>query len=115
MRKQKLSRREYYRRIIAKQESEGLSVREICEQESISSWTFYMWRKRLRENERENQWSRDDLSEKSAFIPVSITGEGFMPQSLLLEIRLSNGNSLKIPAGFPVEQVESIYHLVSTE
>jgi len=57
----------------------------------------------------------DQPPEKSTFIPVSITNGRFMPQPEIFEIQLNNGNSLKIPAGFPIEQIESIYHLVRTE
>jgi hypothetical protein len=40
---------EQWRERIAEQERSGLSVKQFCEQRGLTSWSFYDWRKRLRE------------------------------------------------------------------
>jgi hypothetical protein len=40
---------EQWRERIAEQQSSGLSVKQFCNERGLSSWSFYTWRKRLRE------------------------------------------------------------------
>jgi hypothetical protein len=35
---------------IAEQERSGLSVKQFCEERGLTAWSFYDWRKRLRES-----------------------------------------------------------------
>ena len=41
-------REEYWRERVAAHERSGLSVKQFCEQQKITEQTFYVWRKRLR-------------------------------------------------------------------
>jgi hypothetical protein len=43
------SRIEYWREQVAQQERSGLSVKQFCETQRITEQSFYVWRKRLRE------------------------------------------------------------------
>jgi len=40
---------EAWRERIAEQERSGLSIKKFCEQRGFTPWSFYDWRKRLRE------------------------------------------------------------------
>jgi transposase-like protein len=40
---------EQWRERIAEQQSSGLSVKQFCKERGLSSWSFYKWRKQLRE------------------------------------------------------------------
>ena len=40
---------EQWRERISEQEGSGLSVKEFCRERGVSSWSFYKWRKQLRE------------------------------------------------------------------
>ena len=40
-----------WRERIAEQERSGLSVQQFCKEHGVSTWSFYTWRKRLRESE----------------------------------------------------------------
>jgi hypothetical protein len=40
---------EQWRERIAEQESSGLPVKQFCHERGLSSWSFYRWRKGLRE------------------------------------------------------------------
>jgi hypothetical protein len=39
-----------WRERIAEQERSGLSVKQFCQERGFSAWSFYDWRKRLRES-----------------------------------------------------------------
>lgn len=38
-----------WRERIAEQQASGLSVKQFCQERGLSSWSFYKWRKQLRE------------------------------------------------------------------
>jgi transposase-like protein len=40
---------EQWRERIAEQQSSGLSVKQFCKERGLSSWSFYKWRKQLRD------------------------------------------------------------------
>jgi hypothetical protein len=40
---------EYWRQRIAEQERSGMSVQRFCEEQGLTEQSFYLWRKRLRE------------------------------------------------------------------
>lgn len=40
-----------WRERIADQERSGLTVQQFCKERGMSTWSFYTWRKRLRESE----------------------------------------------------------------
>ena len=40
-----------WRERIAEQEGSGLTVQQFCKEHGVSTWSFYTWRKRLRESE----------------------------------------------------------------
>jgi transposase-like protein len=43
------ARDEQWRERIAEQQSSGLSVSQFCNERGLSAWSFYKWRKQLRE------------------------------------------------------------------
>jgi hypothetical protein len=49
MSKTQAVRLDFWRQLIAKQEQSGTSVRAFCQQHRTSEYSFYHWRKRLRE------------------------------------------------------------------
>jgi hypothetical protein len=48
MNKKTEEREEYWRDRVAAHERSGLSVKQFCEQQKLTEQTFYVWRKRLR-------------------------------------------------------------------
>ena len=44
------ARAELWRERIATQEGSGVSVKQFCQERGLSLWSFYDWRKRLRES-----------------------------------------------------------------
>jgi transposase len=49
--KRSAARNEYWRERIAEQERSGISVKEFCEDRSLTEQSFYVWRKRLRKQQ----------------------------------------------------------------
>jgi hypothetical protein len=49
MSKTQVARLDFWRQFIAKQQQSGTSVRAFCQQHRTSEYSFYHWRKRIRE------------------------------------------------------------------
>ncbi len=76
-------KREYWRRRIAEQAASGQKARPFCRERGIGEWSFYKWRRRLRQSET----VRFALLETE---PVTAS-----PDSAL-ELVLTNGERLRI-------------------
>jgi hypothetical protein len=97
---------QFWQMVIETWESSGLSVRQFCKKESLSEPSFYLWRKKLAgdDSERNNQ----DRAESSAFIEVA------MPQNTpaAIELLLTSGNTLRIPAGADSTTLSTVLSVV---
>jgi len=81
----------------------GLSIRQFCKQEGLTEPAFYIWRKKLTGSDTESE-NLDTLP----FIEVS------MPQSnpTGIELLLTSGNTLRIPAGADSTTLSTVLSVV---
>jgi transposase len=81
MEKKTERREEYWRERAAAHERSGLSVKQFCEQQKITEQTFYVWRKRLRNQPPmrfalvETGSARPQATEEAGLELVLTTGE----------------------------------------
>ena len=80
------SPRDQWRERIAEQAHSGVSIKQFCNERGFSAWSFYCWRKRLRE------------TEPVRFALVDRTGSPQSPE-WKLELTLLTGERLRIGAG----------------
>jgi len=80
------SKAEVWRELIQRQKKSGLTVAAFCQQQGVSGWSFYQWRKRL----AMNQPVRFALVE---------TGEASRQSRAVVELWLSGGDRLQIAPG----------------
>ena len=45
----KASRQEFWRQVVARQRKSGLSIHRFCTQEGLAAATFFVWKRRLRQ------------------------------------------------------------------
>jgi len=85
----KSDRRGFWQRAIDRWQSSGLSVHRFCEQEGLSTASFYGWRRRFG-----NEAVAEKLQEREvpAFVEVSLP----VSRGSALELVLSSGNVLRI-------------------
>lgn len=99
------SRIEWWRRVIARQQSAQITLDQFCREMGITVRKFYYWRKRV----RDAQWTlagqqpavRDSSrrlpaparGDTASFVPVTIVGRSTTTE---LEIELVNGCSLRL-------------------
>ena len=82
------SKDDQWRERIAEQERSGLSVKQFCKERGLTEYSFYAWRKRL----REKQPVRFALAERPGQRPEP-------PTEAVLELVLTTGERLRIGAG----------------
>lgn len=96
---------QFWRMALETWQSSGLSVRQFCSDEGLSEPSFYSWRKKLAGGS-----VRDAAGtpKPSAFIEVS------MPQrkGAAVELVLTSGNTLRIPAGVDPVTLRTILSVV---
>ncbi|MBV9300894.1 MAG: hypothetical protein JOY53_02150 [Acidobacteriaceae bacterium] len=91
------SREEYWRERVAAHKRSGLPVKQFCEQQRITEQSFYVWRKRLR-----NQPPvRFALVETGLALPQAPAESG-------LELVLNTGERLRISAGFDTSTLRKV-------
>ena len=78
------TKREYWRKLIAEQEASGQKARPFCRERGIGEYSFYKWRRRLRESDTV-RFALIETAPAATASPVSA-----------LELVLRNGERLRI-------------------
>ena len=83
---------QYWRQVLARWRSSGLSVRAYCELHRISQPSFYWWRRQV---------SRRD-STRPRFLPVRVVPDAVAPDGDddAIEVVLANQRCLRVRPGF---------------
>jgi transposase-like protein len=78
------ARLEYWRRMLADYEQSGKTIREFCQKQGVSDYSFYAWRKRIG-RETPVTFALVETNPPAAAIPITI------------EVALITGERLRIP------------------
>lgn len=82
-------REQFWREVLKRHASSGLSVREFCRREQLAETSFFAWRRTIRQRDEEQQ-----PSEQPAFVPATLTDTSREPSIVL---QLASGVALKLP------------------
>jgi hypothetical protein len=93
------SKSDQWRDRLAEQARSGLSVKQFCEQQGLTEYSFYAWRKRLR-NAGTVRFALVDRGAPSA------AGE------FSLELMLANGDRLRIGAGVDAKTLGTVLEVL---
>jgi len=94
---------QFWRMAIETWQASGMSVRQFCKQEGLPEPAFYSWRKRLTGGDTESE-----DQDTSPFIEVAMPRGN--PASV--ELLLTSGNTLRIPAGVDSATLNTILSAV---
>lgn len=92
------TKREYWSKLIAEQETSGQKVRPFCQERGIGDHSFYIWRKRLREQQTVR------------FAVLEAKRESEVPAGL--ELVLNGGERLRIGAGVDAATLRLVLDVV---
>jgi len=93
------ARLDFWRQLVAKQQQSGMSVRVFCQQHGTGEYSFYHWRKRLREQ----------LPMKFALVE---TGQSVPAAVAVLEVILTSGERLRIVPGIEAATLRLVLSLL---
>jgi len=94
------TRREYWSKLIAEQEASGQTVQEFCRERGRGKYSFYRWRKLLRENG----------AVRFARVETRQTA-GSRPETTL-ELVLTSGERLRIGPGVDAATLQMVLEVV---
>jgi predicted exporter len=90
------SKAEKWREMILQQQNSGLRVEAFCEQQGVSSWSFYQWRKRL------------GMTDSVRFALVETGGESQQQSSTAVEVWLNGGDRLHVWPGVDAATLRTV-------
>ena len=105
----------FWRLVIDEQKASGLSIREFCQQESISQPSFYAWRKELQR--------RDRTRHADTLIPVNVVDRNQAnhlqsspdaPLNNHLEVETPNGFKLRFDHQLETAKLRDVLHVVAS-
>ncbi len=81
---------------LARHRRSGLSVTRFCEQERVSTHSFYYWAKRFRATAAESRSSGSLAAPSRSVLAVATTSRD--PQGAVVRFRLKTGIEISVPA-----------------
>lgn len=93
-------RRSYWSKLIAEQEASGQKARRFCHERGIGEWSFYRWRRRLRQADTV-EFALLETAPAAVAIPDSA-----------LELVLRNGERLRIANGVEAATLRLVLDVV---
>jgi transposase len=86
------SKEQYWRQVLARWQTSGLTVRAYCQLHRISEQSFYWWRRKIQRPDRL----------RAEFLPVRVVAEAVPSdgEGGAVEIVLPNGRCLRVRPGF---------------
>ena len=94
--------------LVSEQSHSGQTVRAFCHDRGLRDSVFFDWKKRIREGE----------SRKFVEVKVKESSERRKPEPAhyrAIEIRLTNGRSLLVEAGFDARHLRALLSVLETE
>jgi hypothetical protein len=113
MTRQKRSKRVWAKwgKLVSEQVGSGQSVAAFCGARRLCAPHFFAWKKRLREAATPRQAQGDEAAQ---FVEVKLVGAASTAGESRVEIRLANGRSLLVGAGFDAQHLRAVLAVVET-
>ena len=96
-------REQFWREVVRRQASSGVSVREFCRREQLAETSFFAWRRTIQKRDGEVE-----SSDGPAFVPAVVTSPPLGDPSIVLE--LTSGTALKLPESISAARLAELVH-----
>ena len=116
MRGPNAERESYWREIMTRQAESGLNGAQFCQRESLSSPSFYSWKRKLRERDAGgelNGTENSGASTRSRFVPVQIEPNGFDSMRSTIRIHWPRGIQLEVPLTAGRDTIDQLFRSLS--
>ena len=113
-------RRRFWRDLVERQPTSGLSITQFCAQAGVSQNSFYVWKRRLRATAPKSGRKRRHLGQQraqappSAIVPVRLIPDMDLsrPAAQPIEIAWPSGLVLRLP--YYAQPLRDIFHLLAS-
>ena len=100
-----------WRKLVSEQVRSGQSVAAFCQERRLCAPHFFAWKKRLREVARPRQRQGNEAAE---FVEVKLVPAASTAGDSRVEVRLRNGRSLLVGAGFDAQHLRALLAVVES-
>ncbi len=96
-----VAREQFWRRHISRQRHSGLTIRDYCQCNDLHEHSFYTWRRRISERDRQpaSPIPPSVAPAAPAFLPVAIVGTPTPSHDSPIDIRLADGHRIRVRSG----------------
>jgi len=108
------SRVAFWRKLIERRRNSSLSVARLCAEASVSTASFYLWQRKLRNPAAPARIHSPDRPASSRLVPVRIVPDALAHRDTagMLEVELPGEIRLRIPAGCDVATLQVVLSLL---
>jgi hypothetical protein len=92
-----------WRRILARQDKSGLSVRGFCQRERLPESAFYAWRRTIQHRDVQR-------TPAPAFVPLMVQTDAAADGAVIVQLR--GGRVLRLPLSMPPAQLAALVHAI---
>jgi transposase-like protein len=107
-------RERFWRELVARRESSGLTVAELCERAGVSTASFFLWQRRVRKQKSIRRSGAIEARSRSALVPVRIlpdpADEG---RALPVIVELPGAVRVQIPPGCDAAMIHAVLQAAS--
>ena len=112
-------REAYWRDVLKRQRSSGLSVRAFCLHERLTQRAFYRWGGAIRKRDRERmrQASVQTTPPAPTFVPVLLQSRQHSPgvAEECIQLELRHGRILRLPLSMPAGKLAALVHALESQ
>jgi hypothetical protein len=107
-------RERFWRELVARRESLGLAVGELCRQAGVSTASFFVWQRRLRKQKAARRSDTAETPSRSSLVPVRIVpdcvDEARRPSVV---VELPGAVRVQIPPGCDASTIQMVLQAAS--
>ena len=107
-------RESFWRELVGRRESSGLTVVELCQRAGVSPASFFLWQRRLRKPQPRRRSGATEALSRSSLVPVRIVldraDEGRAPPVV---VELPGPVRVQIPPGCDAATIHAVLQAVS--
>jgi hypothetical protein len=107
-------RESFWRELVARRESSGVTVVELCQRAGVSTASFFLWQRRLRKQKPTRRSGATEALSRSSLVPVRIvpdrTDEGRTPPVV---VDLPGPVRVQIPPGCDAATIHAVLQAAS--
>ena len=108
-------RERFWRELIARRESSGLTVAELCQRAGVSTPSFFLWQRRLRKQKPMRRSGTIEALPRTSLVPVRIVPDRVDDdRTSPVVVELPGPVRVQIPPGCDAPTIHAVFHAVST-